>query len=179
MSQLSPEQMDEMQKMFEASYARNEALTRKRRFEAGEFSLELVRVVDDPPENDPAFQAELEEFSKSLRAAGVTFSQMAIAFDAVDGGGYPLAEFVVRILGLPLIGAAAHVCATWVKARAGRKLRLKIGDVVAEGQTIEDIKSLMKQAAEFVLLTPKRVGRNESARRHRHASAAALSGHWR
>jgi hypothetical protein len=159
MSPLSPEHMDEMQKMFEASYARSEALTQKRRSEAGEFSLELVRVADDPLENDPAFQAELGEFSKSLHAAGVTFSQRAIAFDAVDGGGYPLAEFVVRTLGLPLIGAAAHVCATWVKARNGRKLRLKIGDVVAEGQTDEDIKRLMKQAAEFCADHPKKGGK--------------------
>jgi hypothetical protein len=159
MSPISPEQMDEMQKMFEASYARNEALTQKRRSEAGEFSLELVRVADDPPENDPAFQAELGEFSISLRAAGVTFSQVGRAFDAVDGGGYALAEFVVKTLGLPLIGAAAHVCATWVKARAGRKLRLKIGEVVAEGKTAEDIERLMKQAAEFCAAHAKKGGK--------------------
>jgi hypothetical protein len=36
-----------------------------------------------------------------------------------------------------------------VKARAGRKVRLKIGDFEAEGQTVEDIDRLMKQAADF------------------------------
>jgi predicted RNase H-like HicB family nuclease len=36
-----------------------------------------------------------------------------------------------------------------VKARSGRKLRLKVGDVVAEGQTVEDIERLLKQAAEL------------------------------
>jgi hypothetical protein len=159
MTPISPEQMDEMQKMFEASYARSEAQTQKRRSEAGEFSLELVRVADDPPEDDPAFQAELGEFSKSLRAAGVTFSQVGRAFDAVDGGGYALAEFVVGKLGLPLIGATTAVCIAWVKARAGRKLRLKIGDVVAEGQTVEDIKRLMKQAAEFCAAHSKKGGK--------------------
>jgi hypothetical protein len=142
--------------MFAASRARNDALINKQRFEAGEFSIDLVRVADDPPEDGPAFQAELGEFLKSFRAAGVTVSQEGMAFDAVDGGGYPLAVFVVSSLGLPLIGAATHVCATWVKARAGRKLRLKIGDVVAEGQTVEDIERLMKQAAEFCAANPKK-----------------------
>jgi hypothetical protein len=135
--------------MFAASRARSDAAISQQRFEAGEFSIELLRVAGDPPEDGPAFQAELGEFLKSFRAAGVIVSQEAIAFDAVDGGGYPLAVFVVRSLGLPLIGAAAHVCATWVKARAGRKVRLKIGDFEAEGQTVEDIDRLMKQAADF------------------------------
>jgi hypothetical protein len=125
----------------------------------GQILLKMRRAPDDPAENDPKFQEELREFSKSLHATGLTFSQRAIAFDSVDAIGHPLAEFVIGRLGLPLIGAVAHVCATWVKARTGRKLRLKIGDVVAEAETVEDIERLMKQAAEFCAANPKRGGK--------------------
>jgi hypothetical protein len=99
--------------------------------------------------DDSKFQEELSAFSKSLHAVGVPFSQRARPFDEFLGEGYPLAEFVIKDLGFPLIAGAAHVCAAWVEARYGRKLRLKIGDVVAEGQTSEEIERLLKQAAEF------------------------------
>ena len=42
----------------------------------------LRRAPDDPPENDPQCQAELREFSRTLRDAGLNVSQRAIAFDA-------------------------------------------------------------------------------------------------
>jgi hypothetical protein len=149
MTPLTPEEWEEAKASFAASQARSDALLHQRWLEAGEFSIELIRVADDPPESSPPFQAELGEFLKSFRATSVTVSQRAIAFDSVDGGGHPIAVFVVGSLALPMIAAAAHVCATWVKARSGRKLRLKVGDVVAEGQTVEDIERLLKQAAEL------------------------------
>jgi hypothetical protein len=113
-----------------------------------QIEIVLRRAPDDPPENAPEFQEELREFSKSLHAAGVTYSQRAMAFDAIDAVGYPLPEFLVT-LGPPIIAAAAALCGGWVQARYGRKVRLKIGDVEAEGRTVEEIESLLKRAAEF------------------------------
>lgn len=116
--------------------------------------MERVEIVlrqapDDPQVNDPEFQKELREFSKSMRDAGVTFSQRAMAFDSIDALGYPLAEFVLKSLGPAAIAAVAAVSGAWVQARYGRKVRLKIGDVEAEGRTTEEIQSLLKQAADF------------------------------
>ena len=37
----------------------------------------------------------------------------------------------------------------WVTAHYGRKVRLKIGDVEAEGRTVEEIEGLLKQASDF------------------------------
>ena len=159
MSSLTPDEWEAVTAEFAASQARNDALTSKRRFEAGEFSIELLRGSDDPPEDDPAFQAELGEFLRSFRAAGVIVTQEGVAFDALDGGGYALAVFLVKSLGLPVVGAAAHVCATWLRVRADRRLRLKAGDVVAEGATIEEIERLMKIGAEFCAATRKNGGK--------------------
>ena len=119
-----------------------------RRKREGGVDLLLVRASDDPQENDPAFQEELSSFSKALRATGVNHSQFAIVFDAVEGGGYPLAQFAIEVV-RSVVPAAAGVCGAWVQARYGRKVRLKIGDVEAEGRTVEEIERLLKQAAEF------------------------------
>ena len=73
MSPLTPERQEKIFAEFAANFARQDALTRKRRFEAGEFSIELVQAADDPPENDPEFQKELSQFGTSLRNAGVPY----------------------------------------------------------------------------------------------------------
>lgn len=111
--------------------------------------LTLKRAPDDPPENDPRFQEELVEFSNSLRTTGAMFSQRARAFDAAGAAGYPLAEFAIKTLGPAIISAVAALCGAWAKARNGRKVRIKIGDIEAEGRTTEEIEGLLKRAADF------------------------------
>lgn len=37
----------------------------------------------------------------------------------------------------------------WLTARYGRKIRVKIGDVEAEGQTVEEIEALLRKAKEY------------------------------
>src|SRR5665213_117590 len=116
MSPTTPDWKEEAYAAFVSNHARQEALTRKQRFEAGEFSIELERAADDPPVNEPEFQKGLSAFGASLRAAGVPFSQTAIAMDAVDAHGYPLPEFIVAIqtLGPPTIAALATAAGAWV-----------------------------------------------------------------
>jgi len=110
--------------------------------------ITLRRAPDDPPEPDPKFQEELREFCKSLHAAGVTFAQRGMAFDAADAVGFTVGQFLIT-LGPAVIAAVAAVCGGWVQARYGRKVRLKIADVEAEGRTVEEIGSLLKRAADF------------------------------
>ena len=151
MSPLTPEQQERIAKDMAANRARQAALTRQQRIEAGEFSLDLVRTAADPPENDPEFQKELSRFGAALRDAGVPYSQSAIAFDSVEGHGYPLPEFIVamKVLGPPAIAALATAAGAWVQARYGRKVRLTIGDVEAEARTPEEVESLLRIAKQF------------------------------
>ncbi len=46
-------------------------MTNKERFDAGEFTIDLLRASDDPSEGEPAFQEELSRFCAALQAAGV------------------------------------------------------------------------------------------------------------
>ena len=93
---LTPEQ-HELGKIIAASFAETEAREAARRQREGEVVLCLERATDDPQPDDAKYQEELRAFAASLRATGLKFSQRAIAFDLVDGGGYPLPEFVIVI----------------------------------------------------------------------------------
>ena len=121
----------------------------------GAMADDKIRIIlqpasDDPAVNAPQFQEELRGVSKLLHSSGVTFSSRGMAFDSTDAVGYQLPEFLVRP-GPAVITAVAAVCGAWVQARNGRKVWLKIGDgtVEAEGRTVEEIESLLKQAADF------------------------------
>ncbi len=139
----------EMAKLIEQSFAADREREKKRRMETGEVEIELERASDDPPIPDPSFQQELETFGGALGAAGIVYSQRAIALDAVDAHGYPLAEFVIRTLGPPAIGVVTAAVTGWLAGRAGRKVRLKFGDVEAEARTPEEVERLLKLATEF------------------------------
>jgi hypothetical protein len=112
-----------------------------------QIKIKLERAPDDPPENDPKFQNELREFSKSLRAAGVDFSQRGRTFDAVDAHGYALAEYAIKQLAPVAIPAITGAIGILLQARYGRKVRLKVGDIEAEARTPEEVERLLKSAA--------------------------------
>ncbi len=151
MASSTPEQQERIAKDMAANRAKQDALTRKERIEAGEFSLDLMRTANDPPENDPEFQNELSRFGAALRDAGIPYSQTAVAFDAIDAHGYPLPEFIIamKVLGPAAIAALATAAGAWIQARYGRKARLKIGDIEAEARTPEEIKGLLQLAKQF------------------------------
>jgi len=65
----------------------------------------------------------------------------------VDVPGYPLPEYM--IVATPFIGAATAIFAAWVTARYGRKVRLKIGNVEAEGRSVAEIDTLLQRAVDF------------------------------
>ncbi len=143
---LTPEQRDQLAKEFAVNRARQAAITARQHLDAGEIDLELLRAPEDAPVNDDAIQAELSIFAKVLRDGGVAYSQFAIAMDAVDALGYPLAEFVVKTLGSPAIGIVTAAVTGWFAGRAGRKARIKIGEVEAEARTPEEVEDLLKRA---------------------------------
>ena len=134
-----------------ANEARQDTLHRQRLAERGEVSIELVAAEDDAPPASEEFQAGLSGFGAALKDNGVTFGQMAIAMDSVDAHGYPLGEFIaaLKTLGGPAIGAVAVAAGAWVQAHYGRKVRLKIGELEAEGRSVEEVEKLLKVAADY------------------------------
>jgi hypothetical protein len=143
--------LDMLEREWRANQARQRLQTSMSLLETGKFTLELVRAPDDPNVGEPAFQEELGRFTRDLHKTGVSYSQIAIAMDAVDALGFPLPEFIVtmKTLGPPVITAVAGYATAWVRARMGRKVRIRIGEFEAEARTVGEIETLLQRAAEF------------------------------
>jgi hypothetical protein len=63
-------------------------------------------------------------------------------------GSYHLGEFLVSMTPAAFTAVTA-VAAAWIHGRAGRKVRIKIGDVEAEASTMAEIDQLLKKAKDF------------------------------
>ena len=110
--------------------------------------INLVASADDPSLSDQAYQLELRDFSSALREAGVTFSQRAMAFDSAQAVGYPLGEYFLSLAGIagPVLGVAVGA---WLQGRAGRKVRLKVGDIEIEAASQEEVEALLNKVLEL------------------------------
>jgi hypothetical protein len=108
----------------------------------------LDAAPDDPPEYYPKYQDELAAFARSLDAAGAEQSQMSISLNSANAGGWPIGDFLIAFVPSAITGLAA-VAGAWVQARYGRKVRIKIGDIEAEGRSITEIEQLLERAASF------------------------------
>lgn len=136
---------------FLANQARQDALHRQRLAERGEVSIELVAAEEDAAPASEEFQTGLSAFGAVLKANGVTCGQMAIAMDSADAHGYPLPEFIaaLKTLGGPAIGAVAAAAGAWMQGPYGRKVRLKIGELEAEGRSVEEVEKLLRLASDY------------------------------
>ena len=105
-----------------------------------EIELVLVPSPSDAPPFSAEYQTELREFAKQAGAR----SQRAFAMDSAAGGGGPLGEFIFDNAG-KVIAALTTICITWIKTKYGRKLKLKVGKIVVEANTPEEIKFLVEQ----------------------------------
>jgi hypothetical protein len=95
-----------------------------------------------------------------------------MAFDSVEGGGYPLPEFVLILQAVTT--SVAALCGAWVQARYDRKVRLKIGDIEVEGRTVAEIDDLLGRAKIFQKKFVKRTRAPPSPRdRQAHQAGAA------
>ncbi|HET8924130.1 MAG TPA: hypothetical protein VFN26_14170 [Candidatus Acidoferrum sp.] len=101
-----------------------------------ELSVVLVPAEGDPAVHTPEYQLGLREFMGSLRAQDTEFNSHTHLVESTGGGGI-LAATIVPLAGL--LGA-------WLKAKHGRKVKLKIKDFSAEASSVEEIDELLKLA---------------------------------
>lgn len=113
--------------------------------DAATLRLTLVRSSDDDATFSPGYQAELSQFYQRVRADQIRVSAVAFTMDSAGGGGGLMGEFIVplaQVIG-PVLGGAA---VAWLQGRAGRKLRVKVGDIEVEARTHEEIDQLLARA---------------------------------
>jgi hypothetical protein len=105
--------------------------------------LTLIASTDDPSSRTHEYQASLREVERTLRALDSNVSVLASFQESADAamflkGGFTIAKSI-GLAAIPAIGA-------WLHGRAGRKVRLKVGDIEAEAHSVAEIEELLKQA---------------------------------
>jgi hypothetical protein len=108
-------------------------------------TLILTAAPNDPIVRDPEYQRGLAAVSGALRDAGILYSQRSMTFDAVGAEGYAIGQYVISVAQIagPVVGVAVGA---WIQGRAGRKVRLKIGEIELEAYSQEDMDLLVDKA---------------------------------
>ncbi|WP_075357047.1 hypothetical protein [Caballeronia sordidicola] len=104
--------------------------------------LTLVRATDDEASFSPGYQAELRQFYSLARAEGGRISAVTFTTDHADGGDGFVGEFVVPCT---LVAGSTLTAATgaWLQGRAGRTLRLTMGDVEVDATDAGELYGLL------------------------------------
>ena len=103
-----------------------------------EMELSLRAGSDEPAVGSLESQVALRGSSQALHAAGIKASPRMYFRDAIGGGASLLGEFLIPIAQV-VVPALGVVLVGWLQGRAGRKVRLKVGDVEVEARTPEEV----------------------------------------
>lgn len=113
-----------------------------------ELSLRLTQAPDDLARFGTEYQAELRHFMSQLNAANVDASPRIAFCDSPGSVGGMAGEFLIPAAQI-IVPAVSVAVVAWISGRAGRKLRLKVGDVELEASTQKDIDLLFAKALEL------------------------------
>jgi len=119
-----------------------------------ELTITLLPARDDAALRSADYQRELHRFEESLTAQGL---QVGVSIELRESGApnplalvlpHYLGDFTIKLVATvgPPLGA---LIGAWLHARHGRKVRLKIGDIEAEAQSIDEVEKLLQQAERF------------------------------
>jgi len=114
----------------------------------------LVGAPDDQSLSSREYQEDLRTVDRSLRSQGVEVSTRCYVHDSIGGGGGLSGEFgvIASALGPALCTAVGTALGAFLNGRYGRKVRLRTGldgKIAVEAQTVEEIKELVKVAAQW------------------------------
>ena len=121
--------------------------------DAPELKLTFIPSPDDPRPSDTRYQEELGRFEQTITSQGLEVSALFEFRESASPGFISpyMGEFYIKLASLAAttIGVLGMAISTWLRARYGRKVRLKIGEIEAEAQSLEDVERLLQRAEQF------------------------------
>ncbi len=109
------------------------------------FRIKLIPSAEDGELFAAECQARVRAFFQQLRDAGVIAHPAAFAMNGGGTSGALIGEFVLPFA--QIAGAAIGIAvADWLQERAGRTLRVKVGDVEVAANTMQELEQLLDQA---------------------------------
>ena len=88
-----------------------------------------------------SFQQDIHALSGALRSTNQGLVQSMFVRDGAGGGATQLATMSGALA--PYAASVVTAFAGWFVARAGRRVRLKIGEVEVEASTVEEVENLL------------------------------------
>lgn len=100
-----------------------------------ELQISMIPSPEDAPWRSADYQSELLSLGQTLRADGVEIQSI----------GCPSGEWRVE-LGSALVSNLGSSVGSWLQARRGRTIRLKMGEIEADIRTVEELTRVIKIA---------------------------------
>ena len=136
--------MEEAFRAFAARRAEEEA--EWRRNNPGKVKIYLGNASDEPPTISTEGQANLRSVIAALEEGKIEADAPFMTLDSVDAVGGYTGE--IAILASAFGPVLTGILGAWLQSKAGRKVRLKDGDIEVEARTVQEAGELLKMAAE-------------------------------
>lgn len=117
-----------------------------------DFELALLPASDEADPKAPALQADLQQAEQAIRAQGYNPAVgTGIQKSLTAVGSWLLGTFVFKAAaggaGITFVGKAlTPMMVEWLKGRAGRRVRIKVGDIEVEAATVKQAETLIERA---------------------------------
>lgn len=107
-------------------------------------TVTFVAAENEPEYRDADRQRELYGIEAALKADGHKVQSQAYIQKSGTGASWLTGDFLMHLsaLGTP-VGALAG---SWITARLGRKVRIKVGDIEVEAATVKQAETLIERA---------------------------------
>lgn len=137
-----PDAREEGLAMIREGFARREASWRREN--PGKVRFYLMNAPDDPPTFSNEGQISLRGVVSALKEKHIDADTPFMTLDAIDAVGGYTGEIAVLIQAVSPV--LTGILAAWLQSKAGRKVRLKVGDIEVEARTVEEADQLLQRA---------------------------------
>jgi hypothetical protein len=137
-----PNPREEMLAASAARFAKEEL--RWRQENPGKVRFYLVSGEEDPPTFTFEGQSAIREVISALKANKIEADMPFMVMDSVEATSGYTGEIAVLIQAVSPI--LTGILAAWLQSKAGRKVRLKVGDIEVEARTVEEADQLLQRA---------------------------------
>jgi hypothetical protein len=110
----------------------------------GKVRFYLMHAADEPPTFSIEGQSVLGKVVSALHDNHIDADTPIMALDSVEAIGGYTGQIAVLIQAVSPV--LTGILGAWLQSKAGRKVRLKVGDIEVEAKTVEEVEQLLQRA---------------------------------
>lgn len=109
-----------------------------------EMRLTLIPADGEGDLKDSARQMEYKALSDNLNRAGAKHYPMFLMQKSAEGGSWFNGEFLFKEI--PMLASVSSVLIAYLAGKASRKVRMKIGNVELEANSVKELENMIELA---------------------------------